>query len=374
MISLQQHGPGLTPIACARPDRSVGRRYLLNFAVSAVGGGLKRLQEYARWFNANGGAWFVIHPSCDELVRRFPHNVYFIVAQPKYQRLYADCNYLDGICRQVGAPDLYYAYGMPIYKRIGRVNWFHLSNVLALDSRQIPLPARQKLSVQYLGWRIRSNYRHADVISAESRFSLGLINAAEPDRLCLSVNGSDDEMTCLKCPSSHDMENVAVVVGTNRHKALDDSFRVFEMLRAGNGALKLVIIGDERNIQTSVRRQPGVLAMGVLDRGEVIRQLMRSKYYISTTLIENSYNAASEGVVFAGESYISDIGPHRELLADVPVEKVAVPNVSGRMLHVRRDCIGNLRLKSWDEVIGEMLNRVAVRPSEQPMNVSRRGD
>ena len=300
----------------------------------------------------------MVHPSCGELADLFPNNYYFRVLQPKYQRIFDDCNYLDEIRTQIGSPDLYYAYGIPIYERIGRVNWFHLSNVLPLYSGQIPLSQFEKLNFRYLGWRIRSNYRHADVISAESRFSLNLINVTEPDRLCLSVNGSDDELQRLS-PSSNDIENVATVVGTYKYKALDDSFRVFEMLRASNRELKLVMIGDVRTIPTALRAQECVLTTGVLKRGEVIKQLMKSKYYISTTLIENSYNAASEGVVFAEESYISDIGPHRELLAKVPFAEVSVPNMSRRILQVRRENTGTLQLKSWGEVVADMLSRVA---------------
>ena len=45
--------------------------YLFNFAVSHIGGGFKRLHEYAKWFNDHGGAYFIIHPHCENLITEF---------------------------------------------------------------------------------------------------------------------------------------------------------------------------------------------------------------------------------------------------------------------------------------------------------------
>src|SRR4029453_10582326 len=47
---------------------------LFNFAASPVGAGLKRLYEYAKWFDAHGGARFIIHPGCESRVRDFRRN------------------------------------------------------------------------------------------------------------------------------------------------------------------------------------------------------------------------------------------------------------------------------------------------------------
>jgi hypothetical protein len=92
-----------------------------------------------------------------------------------------------------------------------------------------------------------------------------------------------------------------------------NSFRVFEMLKKTNSQLKLVIIRSVLTVPAALRESWDVVVRGVLTRPEVIDCLRKSRYYISTARIENSYNAASEGVFLAEESYISDIGPHREL-------------------------------------------------------------
>jgi hypothetical protein len=44
------------------------------------------------------------------------------VAISRLSCLFDDWGYLQAI----GRPELYYSYGIPLYRRFGRVNWFHL--------------------------------------------------------------------------------------------------------------------------------------------------------------------------------------------------------------------------------------------------------
>jgi hypothetical protein len=338
--------------------KHIKNKYLFNFAVSHSGGGYKRLYEYSKWFNENGGAWFIIHPHCGSLVYEFTNNRFFLVKQPRYKRIFNDCEYLVAIKKEIGTPDMYYSYGIPIYARFGIVNWFHLSNVLPLFLRNIPISLYDRLKLIYLGRRIRRNFQNSDVISAESKFSLSLMNTKHTGKLFLSVNGSNDEILYPSSKYASKKDNTAVVLGTYRYKALKDSYHVFEMLRKQNSKLKLEIIGVEENIPKEMRNNRSIIVRGVLNRDDVVECLRKAKYYISTTYIENSYNAASEGVFFADESYISDIGPHRELLGDMPFDQVLVPNLSRPILHVRRNDLSIGNLKTWEEVIVEMTNHV----------------
>jgi hypothetical protein len=57
------------------------------------------------------------------------------VLQTKAQRLFKDCDYLSDIKKEVGLPDLFYSYGIPIYYRLGKINWVHISNILPFNSR-----------------------------------------------------------------------------------------------------------------------------------------------------------------------------------------------------------------------------------------------
>ena len=54
-------------------------KFLFNFSASYSGGGFKRLQAFAKWFNQNGGAYFIIHPRCNDLKNEFQNN-HFIIA------------------------------------------------------------------------------------------------------------------------------------------------------------------------------------------------------------------------------------------------------------------------------------------------------
>lgn len=331
--------------------------WLFNFAASFSGGGYKRLHEYAKWFQGHEGACFVIHPNCAHLVEEFPANRFFVVHQTALQRLFHDGQYLESIEREIGHPDLYYSYGIPMYRRFGKVNWFHLSNVLPLALGGIPLGLRTKLKLGYLGHRIRKTIANADVVSAESRYSLSVMEAADDGKLFLSVNGSDDELEQLRTQDFPPKAEVATAVGTYTYKAIGDAAMVFEALKKDHPNLTLSIIGDDKPLPPQVRGRHDIQIAGMLKRPQVIDSLRRSQYYISTTLIENSYNAASEGMFLADESYISDIGPHRELLEGMPYREVTVPGLHRPMLHIRRQEVNGDNLKSWSDVISDMITR-----------------
>jgi hypothetical protein len=330
-------------------------RLLFNFAASYSGGGRKRLCEYAKWFDASGGASFVIHPNCAGMISEYPHNRFFVAKVSRIRRVLNDCGYLADIRRDIGQPDLYYSYGIPVYFRFGRVNWFHLSNVLPLAPEGIPLSLYHRVRLGSLGRRIRRGFANCEVISAESAYSLGLIEGAGGARRFMSVNGSDDELAYLQGNDRERKDDIATVVGTYSYKALGDSYRVFQMLREANSELQLVIIGDAQDVPASLKGRGDVIVRGALARADVIACLRRSRFYISTTFIENSYNAAAEGAFMADESYISDIGPHRELLMGMSYEAVRVPDVSRPLLHVKRQDLTGANLKNWQAVVVDML-------------------
>jgi len=118
------------------------------------------------------------------------------------------------------------------------------------------------------------------------------------------------------------------------------------------------LIGNKSGIPTQLMNNKDVVSTGVIQQGEVIEFLKKTKYYISTTLIENSFNAASEGIVFADESYISDIAPHRELLENEVFEQVSIPHACNSVLRVKREDITGKNLKSWDSIISELIEKV----------------
>jgi glycosyltransferase involved in cell wall biosynthesis len=337
---------------------NVAYPYLFDFSASHVGGGLKRLYEYAKWFDVNGGAWFMVRGECEQLKSEFSRNEFFVIRRSRLARVFDDFESVRETLRQIGTvPECYYAFGIPLYERVGRVNWFHLSNVLPLAWRGVPLPLATQLRHRLLGRQTRRGLRHADVISAESHASLALFGDRYRNGLFLSVTGSDDEISDARV-DPREPQPVAVVVGTYSYKALGESLQVFRALKQSDGELRLMVFGDATLIPAIVRTHPDVMIRGERPRFEVIDALRQARYYISTTMIEGSYNAASEGIFLAAQSYISDIGPHRELLAGQKAERVTLPNVAMPLLRVRRDELSTGSLKTWAEVIAEMNQKI----------------
>jgi hypothetical protein len=332
---------------------------LFNFSTSGVGGGLKRLQEYSRWFNERGGAAFIIQESCNGMADLFPANRYFIVQQSNIQRIFDDASYINGIKDEIGYLQLYYAYGIPVYRSIARVNWFHLSNVMPFNFWRFRLPLIDYFKQPLLAWRYHRNLANADIVSAESQASLGFLRTG-PCKSFVSVNGSDDELAYAAQPAIVSPRPSAVVVGTYSYKAIADAYRVFLHLKTVEPSLTLTIVGVIETIPKMVREGPDVACTGVLPRPEVVRLLRQATYYISTTRLENSYNAASEGVFLARQSLISDILPHRELLSDQRFELVRVPSVRNALIKIERSQASTLKLKTWDQVIREMLGRAQI--------------
>ena len=338
---------------------TVKYKFLFNFAVTRTGGGLKRLCEYAKWFHKNGGACFIIHPNCEFLIKEFSNNQYFIVLQTRIERLFKDCDYLIDIKKKIGTPKLYYSYGIPIYYNFGQINWFHMSNILPLNSKDMRLSLYDRnIRIRTLRWKMIKNFKNANIISAESHNSLSMIKKLSTKEMFLSINGSDDEIIFLQNKLEIKKANMAIILGTQRYKALLDSYRIFETLKKKNKLLKLFLIGDERCVPKQLANNKSVVLTGVISQSHVVELLKKSKYYISTTLVENSFNAASEGVIFASESYISDIAPHKELLENESFERVSIPHLSKSVLRVKGHDIIGKNLKLWDVIITEMVDKV----------------
>jgi glycosyltransferase involved in cell wall biosynthesis len=336
--------------------------FLFNFSASYSGGGLKRLMAYSSWFNEHGGASFVVNYRLDGIDKQFPFNKYFFMQQSSFSRAINYSSQLNKIISDSGAVDLYYSYGIPLPRKVGRINWFHLSNVLPLTKEKIFLPLKRYIEIRLLGFLINRCLKYADVISAESDTSIGLFDKRFSRKLLVSVNGSDDEINAYKNgvadEVNKDKEDIAVTVGTYYYKCIDDVYKVYSYLLRSNPSLRLIIIGDREYIPPFILEDSRVVAKGVLPQSDVCDLLRRSKFYITSTVIENSYNAASEGAFLARESFISDIGPHRELLRGVYFKRLADLGNRVPCLHVKSDDLDWRNLKSWDQVIVEMINVV----------------
>lgn len=333
--------------------------YLFNFSSSFFGGGLKRITAYLDWFNQHGGAHFVLNSRLKGIENTYPANRYcFIQPHPAAKVL----NYsaaLNQFIRQTGEIELYYSYGIPLPYKPARVNWLHTANVLPFVNARPYVSFKRACEMRLLGFLLNRSIKHADIISAESEASLRLITKPRKAQLVVSVNGSDEEIMLhqhqIKSQQTLSLKNMAVAVGTCQYKCIDDVYSIYLHLREKNPTLTLVIAGIKEDVPDFIQRDPLVILRGVLPQREVCALLMEAKYYITATLIENSYNAASEGAFLAQEAFVSDIGPHRELLKNTPYSRLDTLKTRQPSLHVRRDDMQINHLKSWDQVIREMI-------------------
>jgi len=326
-----------------------------NFSASYIGGGRKRLDAFAQWFDAHGGARFLIHPACEGLRDRFPNNRYWTVRTTRLQRLLSNFKYLREVRRET--PDLYYSCGIPIPYPIGRVNWLHVNNVLPLTNHHLPITAFDRFKRLVLGPRLRASAKWCEVVSVMSESSVRLIGHSFAQKAVVSVQGSNDELAFLGTSQSKGQtEPTVIVVGTWKYKALNDALTVFNWLRSQDSELRMHIFGPTQFVPTRLRRDKSIHLRGVVEHAQVIQELRGARFYLSTTRLENAYGSAAEGIFLAPEALISDIPPHRELLSGEPFETVHVPGLNRAMLRVRRRLLTGVNLRTWDSVIAEMLN------------------
>ena len=335
-------------------------RLVFNFSVSFSGGGLTRLNGFASWFNDHGGANFLIHPACAGVKKLFPKNRYMVVDISRVQRLFCDFKYLDMMLEKWGNPDFYYSYGIPIMSSVGRFNWLHINNILPISKKRIPLASLDLFKRVLLGPQLQRSASSVDVISVESVYSKLMLGSALAAKTLVSVNGANEQITELGRPQRDSSIPVAVVVGTWRYKAIADSIQVFDYLRLKEPNLRLRIFGPSKTVPRKVFRRPEILVEGVNSRDNILNVMKTARYYISTTLLENSYLAASEGMFMAENSIVSDIGPHRELLDGEAYKTVSIPKVKTRLLVTRRDQLTGRNLCTWDDVIKSMLTKMGI--------------
>ena len=118
--------------------------WLFNFSSSWVGGGLIRTIETVRWFDNNMGAYFILNDRIKDKISKYNNNKYFFVSDNKMKRLFSDGYYIPKIIAEIGRPDVYFSYGIPVFNNIAKINWFHISNALTLKTDNISLPLKTR--------------------------------------------------------------------------------------------------------------------------------------------------------------------------------------------------------------------------------------
>jgi len=333
--------------------------YLFNFSSSYSGGGLKILCSYLDFFDKNSGAYFIVNSRLkEELSHTYPNNTIFFVKVSKLKRLFNDMYYLKPILDNIPRLDLYFSYGIPVYKKIARNNWFHVSNMIPIDPQANYLGALHILQMKLLGHRIKKYAKYADFLSADSLDAANKASAFIKHEIKNKVvlkNGIDGSFIKLR---GRQKSKTAITVGTQPYKDLGRLFSLYKMLQETGKVESLIIIGAQESVPNIILEDPSVLSMGTIESAQVYEELAKASIYITTSLIENSSVAALEGLYLCSHSYLSQIGPHREMLEDAQLEYESIDIDELGPFYVVKNEVPSEYIDSisWDSVNLEFYN------------------
>ncbi len=333
--------------------------YLFNFSASYSGGGLKRLNAFSDYFDKNGGTNFIVNTKLIGIENIYKNNIYYFISENKFERFLNFSWKLKKVLMKLPNIFFYYSYGIPITKPIGQLNWLHISNVLPFNFTNLNIPFKRQIELLILRLQFNFNMNIPNFLSVESLSSINYFNTNLQNEIIVSVNGSDDEIDYFTNKLQYSEASTieyAVTVGTYFYKCIDDVYKIYKKLFKNNNNLYLYIIGPTNLIPQFILKDKYVIAKGILSQQEVCNLLINSNYYITCTLIENSYNAAAEGIFLSKESYISKIGPHIELLKDINYDTINNFETRLPLLKVYHSNLNLSNLKSWNYIINDILN------------------
>ena len=327
--------------------------WLFNFASSFSGGGLKRLIETVKWFDMNGGAQFIVNSQAASKIKTYSdNNIFFEVSPQKILRLLNDGYYLNDILREAKKPDIYFSYGLPIFYSIAEINWFHVSNALTLRTKGIDLKISKRIEMSILKNRILSSLMHANIVTAESQYALGLVKKNSCYNFYTSIlpNGFDvNEFEYIGCKKS-DYQSYAITIGSYKYKKLLVAYNLFkELNKLGNKLEKFIIVGDIKDVPSSLLSNRDVVVDRCDNRDDLVNLLSYAKYYISASQIENSSIAALEGLILSDNIAISNIPSHYEMLEKIPYKVILEPQSDTQFLVAKNSekILDNFNF-SWD--------------------------
>ena len=336
-------------------------KWLFNFSSSTVGGGLIRTLETIKWFDSKNGAYFIVNGRIKNLVLKYrKNNKYFFVSDNKVMRLFLDGYYIRRIINEIGMPDVYFSYGIPVFKEIGKINWFHISNALALKTNKISLPLKTIIQMLILKKRIIKSMKYADIATGESEFSINLLKQEANRR---NFNCHYDVL-----PNGFDIKSIketvnrkreafkkyAVTIGTYKYKKIKLALDLFHQIKEANNLKKFIIVGSANNIPRSVISDKLVEIVPSISRKDLLNLLYNAEYYISTSQIENSSNAVLEALLLSKNIILSNIPSHNEMLRNLKTKTITLNNIE---FHALQDIDNNkIEAISWIEVFKKMFD------------------
>jgi len=337
--------------------------WLFNFSHSYTGGGLTRLKETAKWFSGSGGAVFIVNKAVQDQVDLAKGNTYYFVYPDSNRKYFNKFKYVKEIINEVGRPDIYFSYGIPVSEKFGKLNWFHLSNALSLTTKGINLPLLTKFKQIILKKRLKKSLSKTNVVTCESLFSINLFkktfNSYKNIQVLLLKNGFDKKpFERLWNSSQSDCKRYAITVGSYRYKRLDVVKNIYQQLKKENINLdQLYIIGKPEEIPESIRSDPEIKILSGITTKKLLKLIYDAEYYISASQIENGSMASLEGLLLAKNTILSSIPAHLELINGLEKSDLILKDSMEEFVYV--DNIVNRHLfnySNWDEICSEMFN------------------
>ncbi|MBT4950743.1 MAG: glycosyltransferase [Pelagibacteraceae bacterium] len=328
--------------------------WLFNFSSSWVGGGLIRTIETVKWFDNNMGAYFILNDRIKDKISKYNNNKYFFVSDNKMKRLFSDGYYIPKIIAEIGRPDIYFSYGIPVFNDIAKINWFHISNALTLKTENISLPLKTRLQMLILKRRIIKSIKYTHIATGESEFSVNLLKEQVNKRnlkchFDVLPNGYYiNPLKEIVNKKREVLSKYAVTIGTYKYKKIKVAIELFHQIKEANNLKKFIIVGRTNNIPKSVINDKFVEIKPSLSRKNLLSLLYSAEYYISASQIENSSNAVLEALLLSKNIILSDIPSHNEMLRNFKTKKIILNNLKFNAL----ENINNNKIDaiSWIEV------------------------
>ena len=334
--------------------------WLFNFSSSWVGGGLIRTIETVRWFDNNMGAYFILNDRIKDKVSKYNNNKYFFVSDNKMKRLFSDGYYIPKIITEIGRPDVYFSYGIPVFNDIAKINWFHISNALTLKTDKISLSLKTRIQMLILKRRIIKSIKYTQIATGESEFSINLLKHETNKRnfMChydVLPNGFDiksiNETVIRKREA---FKRYAVTIGTYKYKKIKVALELFHQIKEANNLKKFIIVGSANNIPRSIKSDKLVEIVPSISRKDLLNLLYNAEYYISTSQIENSSNAVLEALLLSKNIILSNIPSHNEMLRNLKTKTITLNNTE---FHTLKNIYNNkIEEISWVEVFKKMFD------------------
>lgn len=339
---------------------------LFDFSVSNQTGAFQRIKATLEFYDNLNGQFFILNSNLKNKIKTQNNNtIEFFNPQIKH-RLMQNTEYIDAFIEKHGQPDIFFSYGIPVIRKIGVVNWFHISNALSLSISNITIPLSLKLKMIFFRKRIKKSIPFLDIVSGESDSTLKLFQQVfrkknHITKVKLGNGFNIDEFNLLSSIKKDLLEDsYAVAIGIQSYKRIDKAYKIFLDLQKERKNLKKFILiaspfdnlNDKRLVSDKVRKDKSIILIAPSKRQDVIGLLKGAQVFISMSQIENSSNALLEALLFCNELIVSDIPSHREFLSEnCNFQEITLPAAKKNLLNARQGINDRSELKSWNECI-----------------------